>query len=49
MTMVSLCLDDRYRTLQRLRDRLAEQIDVIESSRDLCALARRLQAVLTGA
>ena len=26
--------------------RLAEQIDVIESSRDLCALARRLQAVL---
>ena len=46
MTMVSVCLDDRYRTLQRLRDRLAEQIDVIESSRDLCALARQLQAVL---
>jgi hypothetical protein len=36
----------RYHTLQRLPDRLAEQIDVIESSRDLCALARRLQAML---
>ncbi len=46
MTMVSLCLDDRYRTLQRLRDRLGEQLDVTESARDVCALARRLEAVL---
>ena len=30
----------------RLRDRLAEQIDTIESSRDLAVLASRLQAVM---
>jgi hypothetical protein len=46
MTMVSLNTADRVRTLERLRDRLAEQLDVVESSRDVCALARRLQAVL---
>jgi hypothetical protein len=46
MTVVSGNTDDRYLTLQRLRDRLAEQLDVIESSRDVCALARRLQAVM---
>ena len=46
MTMISLNTADRVRTLERLRDRLAEQLDVVESSRDVCALARRLQAVL---
>jgi hypothetical protein len=46
MTMVSLNTADRRRTLERLRDRLAEQLDVIESSRDVCALGRQLQAVL---
>ena len=46
MTLVSLNTSDRYRTLEALRDRIAQQIDVIESSRDVCALARRLQAVL---
>jgi hypothetical protein len=47
MTMVSLNTSDRYRTLERLRDRLAEQLDVTESARDVCALARRLMVVLT--
>ena len=46
MTLVSLNPDDRVRTLERLRDRIAEQIDVIESSRDVASLARQLQAVL---
>ena len=46
MQMVSLATHDRVRTLERLRDRLAEEIDVIESSRDLAVLASRLQAVM---
>ena len=46
MTLVSLNTSDRVRTLERLRDRIAEQIDVIESSRDVASLARQLQAVL---
>ena len=37
MTMVCLATSDRFRTFERLRDRLAEQIDVVESSRDLCS------------
>lgn len=46
MTMVSLATSDRFRTLERLRDRLAEQLDVTESARDVCALGLRLQSVL---
>ena len=46
MTLTSLNTADRVRTLERLRDRLAEQFDVIESSRDLAVLASRLQAVM---
>ena len=46
MPLTSLNTADRVRTLERLRDRLAEQIDVIESSRDLAVLASRLQAVM---
>jgi hypothetical protein len=46
MQLVSLATHDRVRTLERLRDRLAEQIDTIESSRDLAVLASRLQAVM---
>ena len=34
---VSLNTADRYRTLERLRDRLAEQLDVVEQPRCLCA------------
>ena len=41
MTLVSLNTSDRVRTLERLRDRIAEQIDVIESSRDVASLARQ--------
>ena len=44
--MTSLNAADRVRTLERLRDRLSEQIDVVESSRDVAVLASRLQAVM---
>ena len=46
VTLVSLKTADRLRTLERLRDRLAEQIDVCEGSRDLALLGARLQSVL---
>jgi hypothetical protein len=47
MTVVALKTSDRLRTLERLRDRLAEQCDIREGSRDLALLAARLQSVLT--
>jgi hypothetical protein len=43
---VSLKTDDRLRTLERLRDRIAEQIDVTPSARDLALLSTRLESVL---
>ena len=46
MTLVSLNTSDSFRTLEALRDRLAEQLDVTESTRDVCALGLRLQSVL---
>ena len=46
MTLTSLNTADRVRTLERLRDRLAEQIDVIESSRDLAVLSSQLVKVM---
>jgi hypothetical protein len=47
MTLVSMKTSDRLATLQRLRDRLAEQIDVCPSARDLALLSTRLEAVLS--
>ena len=46
MTMVSLKTADRLRTLERAWDRLAEQVDVCEGSRDLALLVARLQSVM---
>jgi hypothetical protein len=46
MPLVSLKTDDRLRTLERLRDRIAEQIDVTPSARDLALLSTRLESVL---
>ena len=46
MTMVSLKTADRLRTLERARDRLAEQVDVCEGLRDLALLVARLQSVM---
>jgi len=37
---------DRVRALEALRDRLADEIDGCQSSRDVAALASRLQSVL---
>jgi hypothetical protein len=37
---------DRVATLRRLRDRLCDQIDRTDSSRDLASLARQLTDVL---
>lgn len=37
---------DRIAALQALRDRLAQELDGCESSRDVAALASRLQSVL---
>ena len=37
---------DRIAALQALRDRLAQELDRCESSRDVAALASRLQSVL---
>ena len=47
MTLVSMKTSDRLATLERLRDRLAEQIDVCPSARDLALLSTRLGAVLS--
>jgi hypothetical protein len=46
MTLVSMQTSNRLRTLERLRDRLAEQIDSCPSARDLALLGTRLQSVL---
>jgi hypothetical protein len=46
MTLVSMQTGNRLRTLERLRDRLAEQIDACENGRDLALLSTRLQSVL---
>lgn len=46
MTMVSLATEDRLRTLERLRDRLAEELDVSGDARAVVLLATRLQDVL---
>jgi hypothetical protein len=37
---------DRIRTLEALRDRLADELDGCNSSRDVAALASRLQSVM---
>jgi len=37
---------DRIATLEALRDRLADELDGCQSSRDVAALASRLQSVL---
>ena len=44
---MSMKTSDRLATLERLRDRLAEQIDVCPSARDLALLSTRLEAVLS--
>ena len=46
MRLVSEKTSDRLATLERLRDRLAEQIDVTPSARDLALLSTRLESVL---
>lgn len=43
---VSAALGDRRSTLEAVAARLAAQIDVCESSRDLAPLAGRLQSVV---
>jgi hypothetical protein len=45
MRLVSVKTSDRLATLERLRDRLAEQIDVTPSARDLALLSTRLESV----
>jgi hypothetical protein len=37
---------DRIAALQALRDKIAQELDACESSRDIAALAGRLQSVL---
>ncbi len=44
-TLVSMQTKDRLRTLERLRDRLAEEIDATDSLHNLERLAARLQCV----
>jgi hypothetical protein len=45
-TLVSMQTGDRLRTLERLRDRIAEEIDATDSLHNLERLAARLQSVL---
>ena len=46
MTLVSMQTSDRLRTLERLRDRIAEEIDATDSAHHVERLAARLTAVL---
>ncbi len=46
VTLVSMQTDDRLRTLEPLRDRLAEEIDMCDSRRDLFGLTLRLVDIL---
>ena len=46
VTMTDLGDADRLTALQRLRDRIYEQLDETASARDVASLARQLQEVL---